>query len=35
MAEYFGKEGRPEVSSRTKALIPLISYYYKRGEEEG
>jgi len=34
MAQYFGKEGRPELSSRIKALIPLISDYYKRGEEE-
>ncbi len=34
MAEYLGKEGRPELSSRIKALIPLISDYYKRGVEE-
>jgi nitrogen fixation NifU-like protein len=34
MAEYLGKEGRPELSSRTEALIPLISDYYKRGVEE-
>ncbi len=34
MADYLGKEGKPELSSRTKALIPLISDYYKRGEEE-
>jgi nitrogen fixation NifU-like protein len=34
MAEYMGKEGRPEISSRIKALIPLISDYYKRGKEE-
>jgi nitrogen fixation NifU-like protein len=33
MGEYL-KEGRPELSSRIKALIPLISDYYKRGKEE-
>lgn len=34
IAEYFGNEGRPELSSRIKALVPLISDYYKRGGEE-
>ena len=34
MAEYLGKEGSAELSSRIKALILLISDYYKRGEEE-
>jgi nitrogen fixation NifU-like protein len=34
MAEYFGKTGSAELSSRMKALIPLISDYYKRGQEE-
>jgi len=34
MAKYLGKGGRPELSSRIKALIPLISGYYKRGEEK-
>jgi len=34
IAEYLGKEGRPELSSRIKTLIPLISGYYKRGEEK-
>jgi nitrogen fixation NifU-like protein len=34
IAEYFGKGGRPELSSKIKALIPLISDYYKRGEEK-
>jgi nitrogen fixation NifU-like protein len=34
MAGYFGKEGKPKVSSRIKALIPLISDYYQRGEGE-
>jgi nitrogen fixation NifU-like protein len=34
MAEYLGKEGSAELSSRIKTLIPLISDYYKRGEEE-
>jgi nitrogen fixation NifU-like protein len=34
MAEYLGKEGNPHISSRIKGLIPLVSSYYKRGEEE-
>ena len=34
MAKYLRKEGSAELSSRIKALIPLISDYYKRGEEE-
>ncbi len=34
MAEYFRKEGSAELCSRMKALIPLISDYYKRGQEE-
>ena len=34
VAEYLGKEGSTELSSRIEALIPLISDYYKRGEEE-
>jgi NifU-like protein involved in Fe-S cluster formation len=34
MAEYLAKEGRPELHSRTKGLIPLVSVYYKRGVKE-
>lgn len=34
MADYLGKDGKPELSSRTRTLIPLISDYYKRGEEK-
>jgi len=30
---YFEKEGKVEMSSRAKSLIPKISEYYKRGEE--
>ena len=33
MAKYLGKEGSAELSSRIKALIPLISDYYRRGQE--
>jgi len=33
MAGYFEKEGRKELSSRMNNLIPLVSNYYKRGEE--
>jgi nitrogen fixation NifU-like protein len=31
---YLEKEGKTELSSRTKSLIPKISEYYKRGKEE-
>ena len=31
---YLEKEGKSELSSRTKSLIPKISEYYKRGKEE-
>ncbi len=31
---YFEKEGKIELSSRAKTLIPQISEYYKRGEEK-
>jgi nitrogen fixation NifU-like protein len=31
---YHEKEGKPQISSRIKGLIPLVSVYYKRGEEE-
>ena len=34
VAGYFEKEGRTELSSRAKTLIPRISEYYKRGQEE-
>jgi nitrogen fixation NifU-like protein len=34
MAVYLGKENKPLLSSRIKALIPLISHYYERGEEK-
>jgi nitrogen fixation NifU-like protein len=34
MTEYLGREGKPELGLRAKALIPLISDYYKRGEKE-
>jgi len=34
IAGYFEKEGKMELSSRTKRLIPQISEYYKRGVEE-
>jgi nitrogen fixation NifU-like protein len=31
---YLEKEGKTELSSRAKSLIPKISEYYKRGKEE-
>jgi nitrogen fixation NifU-like protein len=31
---YLEKEGKTELGSRTKSLIPKISEYYKRGKEE-
>jgi nitrogen fixation NifU-like protein len=31
---YFEKEGKIELRSRAKSLIPKISEYYKRGEEK-
>jgi nitrogen fixation NifU-like protein len=31
---YLEKEGKTELSSRAKSLIPQISEYYKRGEEK-
>ncbi len=31
---YLDKEGKAELSSRVKGLIPKISEYYKRGEEK-
>jgi nitrogen fixation NifU-like protein len=34
IAGYLGKEGKSELSSRAKRLIPEISEYYKRGEEK-
>ena len=34
MAQYFGREERAELGPRIKGLIPLVSVYYKRGEEE-
>ncbi len=34
IAAYYAKEGKPQISSRIKGLIPLVSVYYKRGEEE-
>jgi nitrogen fixation NifU-like protein len=34
IAGYFEKEGKMELSSRAKTLIPQISEYYKRGQEE-
>ena len=34
IAGYFEKEGKSELSSRAKRLIPQISEYYKRGEEK-
>jgi nitrogen fixation NifU-like protein len=33
IAEYMEKEGKTQLSSRIKGLIPLVSDYYKRGEE--
>jgi len=33
IAGYFEKEGKNELSSRAKTLIPQISEYYKRGQE--
>jgi nitrogen fixation NifU-like protein len=33
VAEYFERGGDTPFSSRIKGLIPLISDYYKRGEE--
>ena len=32
IAGYFEKEGKNELSSRAKTLIPQISEYYKRGQ---
>ena len=34
IAGYFEKEGKNELSSKAKRLIPQISDYYKRGEEK-
>jgi nitrogen fixation NifU-like protein len=34
IAGYLEKEGKNELSSRTRRLIPQISEYYKRGEEK-
>jgi nitrogen fixation NifU-like protein len=34
IAGYLEKEGKNELSSRAKRLIPQISEYYKRGEEK-
>lgn len=31
---YFEKQGKTELGSRTKSLIPKIFEYYKRGKEE-
>jgi nitrogen fixation NifU-like protein len=31
---YLEKDGKPELGSRAKSLIPKISEYYKRGREE-
>jgi NifU-like protein involved in Fe-S cluster formation len=31
---YLEKEGKKELSSRAKSLIPKISEYYKRGKED-
>ncbi len=33
IAEYFEKGGETQFSLRIKGLIPLVSNYYKRGEE--
>jgi nitrogen fixation NifU-like protein len=34
ISEYLEKKGGPQISSRIKSLVPLVSIYYKRGEEE-
>ncbi len=34
IAGYLQREGKIALSSRAKSLIPLISEYYKRGEEK-
>jgi nitrogen fixation NifU-like protein len=34
IARYLEKEGREDLSSRAKSLVPKISNYYKRGEEK-
>jgi len=34
IAGYFEREGKMELSSRAKTLIPRISEYYKRGQRE-
>ncbi len=34
IAQYFGKEGKNDLSSKAKGLIPQISAYYKRGVEK-
>jgi hypothetical protein len=31
---YFGKEGKIELKSRAKSLMPKTSDYYKRDEEK-
>jgi nitrogen fixation NifU-like protein len=33
VAEYFEREGKSDLSSRAKGLIPKVADYYKRGEE--
>jgi hypothetical protein len=34
MAKYLEKQGKLPLSSRVKNLIPLVSEYYKRGDEK-
>lgn len=34
IAGYLEREGKNELASRAKGLIPLVSEYYKRGEEK-
>ncbi|MGD0916065.1 MAG: iron-sulfur cluster assembly scaffold protein [Thermodesulfobacteriota bacterium] len=34
VAEYWGKEEQLQLSSRVRKMIPLVSDYYKRGDEK-
>jgi len=34
IAEYLEKKGEPQMNSRIRSLLPLVSIYYKRGEKE-
>jgi len=34
IAAYYEKEGKPQISSKIRGFVSLVSAYYKRGEEE-